>query len=198
VGGRHFHLAHPGGDVANFAGKLPGVDLRGDGGYAVLPPSVHKSGAAYRWEGDSEGSPLAAVPDWLVDLLRLPSGERSARPPLDLATILDGIPYHQRDDTLYRFAREMLSDGVPIKYADLLVRQAARLAEVGDDGPFDEEVAAEKVARVYAEGKAPPRARGAKAPRPASAASIAATWPTSRHSSPARTCKTATSWPCSG
>lgn len=28
---------------------LPGIDLRSDGGYVVAPPSVHESGAVYRW-----------------------------------------------------------------------------------------------------------------------------------------------------
>src|SRR5262245_34029119 len=42
--GFHFYLKHSGGKIPNFVGKLPGVDLRGDGGLVVVPPSVHESG----------------------------------------------------------------------------------------------------------------------------------------------------------
>ena len=37
--------------VANSASKIaPGVDIRGDGGFVVVPPSVHPNGRRYRWE----------------------------------------------------------------------------------------------------------------------------------------------------
>ncbi len=66
-GGQHYYFAHPGGEVRNRAGIRPGVDLRGDGGCIVAPPSVHPSGKRYRWvrgraPGDVE---LATLPDWL-------------------------------------------------------------------------------------------------------------------------------------
>ncbi|MBW2255339.1 MAG: bifunctional DNA primase/polymerase [Deltaproteobacteria bacterium] len=48
--GRHLYYVHPGGRVGNRAAILPGVDVRGDGGYVVAPPSVHPSGDRYRWE----------------------------------------------------------------------------------------------------------------------------------------------------
>lgn len=48
-GGRHLYFRHPGGLVTNKVGVAPGVDVRGDGGYVVAPPSIHMSGQAYRW-----------------------------------------------------------------------------------------------------------------------------------------------------
>src|SRR6266446_3353 len=39
--GEHYWFKHPGGTVRNFVKKLPGLDLRGDGGYVVVPPSRH-------------------------------------------------------------------------------------------------------------------------------------------------------------
>lgn len=57
--------------IRNSAGKLSaGVDIRGDGGYVVLPPSVHPSGHVYRW--DRNGDP-SEIPEWLH--------ERITRPP---------------------------------------------------------------------------------------------------------------------
>ena len=55
-GGRHLYFAHPGEPCPSRVGLLPGLDLRGDGGYVVAPPSVHPSGRAYRWrEGHEPG-----------------------------------------------------------------------------------------------------------------------------------------------
>jgi len=66
-GGRHLYFAHPGHEVRNRAGIMPGIDLRADGGTIVLPPSVHASGKQYRWKrGHSPGDrPLAPLPIWL-------------------------------------------------------------------------------------------------------------------------------------
>jgi hypothetical protein len=47
-GGRHVYFAHPGREVRNRAGLAPGIDLRGDGGCIIVPPSVHPSGQPYR------------------------------------------------------------------------------------------------------------------------------------------------------
>jgi hypothetical protein len=39
-GGSHLYFLHPGGAVGNRAGIRPGVDVRGDGGYVVAPPTA--------------------------------------------------------------------------------------------------------------------------------------------------------------
>jgi hypothetical protein len=60
--GRHVYVRHPGGKVKNSAGKLgPGLDIRGDGGYAVLPPSVRPDGP-YTVERPAELAELP--PSW--------------------------------------------------------------------------------------------------------------------------------------
>jgi len=68
-GGRHIYFAHPGRETRNRAGIEPGLDLRGDGGTIVLPPSIHPSGNPYRWRaGHAPGEvALALFPPWLVD-----------------------------------------------------------------------------------------------------------------------------------
>ncbi len=67
-GGRHAYLRHPGGAVKTCASLLaPHVDVRGDGGYVVCPPSNHVSGRQYEW---ANGERAAPCPAWLVHLLR--------------------------------------------------------------------------------------------------------------------------------
>lgn len=50
-GGLHLFFAYPqDGHVPNSAGRIaPNIDVRGDGGYVVAPPSQHQSGKFYEW-----------------------------------------------------------------------------------------------------------------------------------------------------
>jgi hypothetical protein len=78
-GGWHAYLAHPGVQVHNSVGDLgDGLDVRGDGGYIVAPPSVHHCGGRYRWHSTPPDE-LPAMPSWLVELLT-PPPPRPARP----------------------------------------------------------------------------------------------------------------------
>lgn len=63
--GYHYYYRHPGVDVKTCTNIRPGIDIRGDGGYVVAPPSFHKNGKQYTWE--QEGLDLAALadlPEW--------------------------------------------------------------------------------------------------------------------------------------
>jgi putative DNA primase/helicase len=67
-GGRHFLFRHPGGKVKNSASKLgAGLDIRGDGGYIIIAPSVNATGKAYEWQRGLQE--LAEAPDWLLNCL---------------------------------------------------------------------------------------------------------------------------------
>ena len=67
-GGRHLYFRHPGGVIHNRVGLRPGIDLRGDGGYVVAPPSLHPNGRRYAWipgRGPHEVA-LSPLPLWLL------------------------------------------------------------------------------------------------------------------------------------
>ncbi|CAH6911312.1 putative AAA family ATPase [Vibrio chagasii] len=52
-GGDHYIFAYPKADGMTVPSRievLPGLDVRGDGGYIVAPPSNHVSGTCYEWE----------------------------------------------------------------------------------------------------------------------------------------------------
>ncbi len=71
-GGRHLLFRHPGGDIRNRSNVRPGIDVRGDGGYVVVAPSVHASGQTYCWRDGHwphQREP-AEMPDWLLGLVR--------------------------------------------------------------------------------------------------------------------------------
>lgn len=66
-GGIHLIFAHPLGDlkIGNRARVFPGVDVRGDGGYIIAPPSPGYSVAS--------DAPMAQMPEWLLNaILRRP------------------------------------------------------------------------------------------------------------------------------
>lgn len=68
-GGRHLFFKRPEGrEVRSSAGKLaPGLDVRGEVGYVILPPSGHPSGNKYAWV--SNETPIAEAPGWLLDMV---------------------------------------------------------------------------------------------------------------------------------
>jgi len=76
-GGRHLYFQHPGFRVPTISGKLgPGLDIRGDSGSIVAPPSLHASGRRYQWGPgkNPDQVQLASLPAWLSDLLQGPQG----------------------------------------------------------------------------------------------------------------------------
>lgn len=72
-GGQHYYFR---GDLPSGGHPdYPGIDFKGDGGYVIMPPSNHISGAAYRWEIDPSEMALAPVPEWLAELV----GKRASK-----------------------------------------------------------------------------------------------------------------------
>ena len=55
----------------------PGIDIKGAGGYIVLPPSIHPSGQLYRWEAGRRPTDLGIAPA-PAELLRALARPRSS------------------------------------------------------------------------------------------------------------------------
>ena len=100
-GGRHLLFGYPAeGEWGNKQGILPKVDIRGAGGYAMAPPSLHVSGRRYQEDGlFSPGEhPLAPAPEELLALIRARNVHRPAShppggrpfPPTRVEPILEG------------------------------------------------------------------------------------------------------------
>ena len=107
-GGHHFYFAHHGGLIRSRTGLAQGVDLRGDGGYIVAPPSIHPSGHPYLWAvGHSpEDVALAALPRWI---LLESGGIRVRRTPSDWRRLArEGVPEGQRNSSIAALTGHLL------------------------------------------------------------------------------------------
>lgn len=108
-GGRHYYFRWPGVQVHNTVDLQDhhGVDIRGDGGYVLVPPSIGSNGR--RYELDDQCA-VVDMPVWLLQLLV--AGQSSAAAPTDpsvwVAMLRDGIPEGQRNDGLTRWAGLLL------------------------------------------------------------------------------------------
>jgi hypothetical protein len=73
-GGEHHYFRYVPG-IRNRSGLGPGLDVRGAGGYVIVPGSQLADGGRYEWIGhDGEGLPdLPAAPDWLLRLVLPPT-----------------------------------------------------------------------------------------------------------------------------
>ena len=112
-GGRHLYFAHPGGLIRNKVGLAPGVDLRGDGGYVVAPPSLHASGLRYAWvEGRAPGTTaITPLPDWVLRRAEEPA--RRGHPITYWRQLVcDGVPAGERNNTIASLAGHLLRHGV--------------------------------------------------------------------------------------
>jgi hypothetical protein len=103
-GGRHvlfaWDRARP---LSNREGRLKGtgINVRGEGGYVVLPPSCRADGASYRLEEPSLADTIAPAPVWLLDMIDPPKpvptesasisarAQALVRPPIDAVRPID-------------------------------------------------------------------------------------------------------------
>lgn len=113
-GGQHYYFKHPGGDFRNSAGRLgQGIDVRGDGGYVLVPPSAIRGVGTYEVD---ERVKLAPVPEWLHELsqrhLRTDAGPQAPNEWLDM--LRGGVAEGGRNHAMARLAGHFLR-----RYIDL-------------------------------------------------------------------------------
>ena len=142
-GGNHLFFRYPTGRrIASGANVLgAGVDIRGEGGYVVAPPSNHQAGSDYRWDGDSIMRPVAEAPEWLIEAIS--AGHAAER--LDMARTLMGVPEGSRDVDLFRAASKLRYAGVPYELTLALIIEAGAKCTP----PFEVRDATAKVQSAY-------------------------------------------------
>lgn len=138
--GTHYYFSHPGGEIKNLIRPIPGLDIKGDGGYVIAPPSVHPTGKSYQWyDGlapwDTE---LAAPPGWLLKLIK----QEPTRAPagLEPRRVLQGVAEGERNQSIFRYACSLRAKNLDYDSAKVLILEAAERAEQGEN-PFPKQEA---------------------------------------------------------
>ncbi len=113
-GGRHVYFKHPGDVIHNRVGIAPGIDLRGDGGCVVAPPSIHSSGKAYTWVSGHEPGKvvLAELPGWLLRLLRSDAKSPGYSQEHWRQLVRKGVDEGERNNTIASLSGHLLSHDV--------------------------------------------------------------------------------------
>ncbi len=145
-GGLHVYYRHPGQHIASRPmPNRPGIDIKADGGYLVLPPSIHhRTHRPYLW---GQTADLAEMPPALIDACQPPpaaltqqagtfpttrSGGGISHPDALLSSILDTVrhaPKGKRRTTLYGASR-----GVARMVAAGAIDHASAVAALTDVG----------------------------------------------------------------
>ena len=156
-GGRHLYFKHPGGTIRNRANVRPGIDVRGDGGYLLGPPSSHISGGVYQWRSghspDDSGVKLASAPTWLLNVIKNDSERPAERRTSNgdghslllqrgqqYAAGADSVPEGERNNAAFRLAGHLASfqteQGDRLSKGEIL--ELTRLWNLRNSPPLDD------------------------------------------------------------
>lgn len=103
---------------ANRARLYEGVDIRGENGYVVAPPSIHANGRRYEWEQGPEEVHIAVVNGTVANFLMGPLLEKQERNFQEPETIPEG----QRVDTLVKLIGSQRGKGLSAEAIRAAVR----------------------------------------------------------------------------
>jgi Bifunctional DNA primase/polymerase, N-terminal len=159
TGGFHWFYEHPGVPVTNTVGLVPGVDIRGDGGYVLIPPSTGIDGGAYEVEHDDVDW-FAPLPGPLLELLARPAAPAPPTDPLDVvARLLDLAPVRHASayvDAAFAGEVQRVMDAAPGTRNPSLNKAAYNLGRIPDTDDLEVEhallTAAEAVGLVADDG----------------------------------------------
>ena len=115
-GGWHLFYQYPVNQsrVSNRVRIFDGADLRADGGFIVLPPTMHQSGNRYEWV---KRGPLGAFPVALLDLQAQPKVQGEGW----ITEVLRGVSEGGRNDACARLAGYFFKKGMNADIVEALL-----------------------------------------------------------------------------
>lgn len=118
-GGYHLFYSYPKDvdKIQNAVNLIEGVDLRADGGFIVLPPTIHSSGIPYTWEKEGK---MGEFPKELVDLRKEQKQNTNEK---WVSEILRGVSAGGRNDALARLSGYFFRKGLSIDIIQMLLSE---------------------------------------------------------------------------
>lgn len=113
-GGWHYYFTSDS-IITNKAGLLPGIDIRGEGGYVIAPPSMHLSGLEYLWIISPNEVSLETFPDWIFQAIEKKQNNN------DWQTVLTGVSEGERNTSAARVIGKLLSGFKSEEWEDFVV-----------------------------------------------------------------------------
>jgi len=102
-GGIHLLYKYPNKPTKNSVKEIRElIDYRGDGGYIVVPPSLHLSGNKYEWEVPPNMEDFEELPQFVIDQSEKDYEKK------DWATIATGVSEGQRNETATKYVGKLL------------------------------------------------------------------------------------------
>lgn len=160
-GGAHYWFRADDAMRSALRGTLgPGIDVKSDGGYLVVPPSRHVSGGEYAWDAGAhpDDTPIAELPAWVVEASQ---AVRGSTPTANGEAVLANHTWQAS------VIGTLISKGVPAEVATTIVAKAVAELEPphGDGRPYTEDEARVLAADLY-QRYSPDDKVSAPAPRP--------------------------------
>lgn len=132
--GKHAYYTYPYHTAVKNAVKIaPDVDVRGEGGYVVAPPSIHASGKQYEWEivgGGWDDLPEFEPINGFKTLFDESTGEKTKGGNLNVnlsgvktAPINTGVEKGSRNNTLAQLVGKWAKAGLEIDEIDILAKE---------------------------------------------------------------------------
>ncbi|MCI7692690.1 MAG: phage/plasmid primase, P4 family [Oscillospiraceae bacterium] len=148
-GGRHLYYKTEK-IFGSATGVIKDIDVRSEGGYVVLPPSIHENGNRYRFVGDFDVSKITPADDVVNKFLSLAgSGKKgnknsNAKNVLPKGKIIDKLCFDEgsRNDSLYRYGCSLQGKG----YDDLKISAELTSVNLSKCNP---PLSAEEVNKIY-------------------------------------------------
>ena len=124
--GKHLWYKHPGLAITNSVRAYAGVDIRGDGGYIVAPPSVHENGKRYRFLG--RGVVAAGLLPVFPSQTFVGTASQTTTDQNDvgwISTALKEMTNGNIDNTLFRICSRLRNDGYTEQDCSALIQPHA-------------------------------------------------------------------------